>query len=191
MFTPQHYTYIYFDDFIPFYVGKGQKKIKKNGQLYDRAKNHLGRKDRHPVTHKIQKMLREGTEPLIKIINVNNKNEAFELEKFLISEIGRKDLGTGSLLNMTDGGEGDAGLAGKPKSEKHKEAMRLAWKKRKNKEPWNKGKNNSMYGKVSWNKVTDTFVFMCEQCGTKKDLLTGTAFQGVSRIQRGILCKTI
>jgi hypothetical protein len=36
-------------------------------------------------------------------------NEACELEKHLIFLFGRKDLGLGSLVNMTDGGEGSLG----------------------------------------------------------------------------------
>lgn len=36
-------------------------------------------------------------------------NEACELEKHLISLFGRKDLETGNLINLTDGGEGSLG----------------------------------------------------------------------------------
>lgn len=47
------------------------------------------------------------------IINIVDKNitqeEAFEKEKFYIKFIGRKDLGLGPLVNMTNGGEGSKG----------------------------------------------------------------------------------
>lgn len=39
-----------------------------------------------------------------------SKEEAVELEIFLISIYGRRDLGTGCLVNMTDGGEGTTTL---------------------------------------------------------------------------------
>jgi len=95
------YAYIYSYNNVPFYVGKGQEL-----RAYDHVKKHWLKS---PVTYKCRKLLKEGKEPSIKIINCNSEIEAFELEKFLIAEIGRKDLGLGSLLNMTDGGEGTSG----------------------------------------------------------------------------------
>lgn len=93
------YTYVYRDPLtqIPFLVGKGTKK---------RAWDHLKRKDKHPATYKIQKLLREGHLPLIEIIPAINEEHAFFLEECLISVIGRKDLGLGPLYNLTDGGDG-------------------------------------------------------------------------------------
>ena len=42
------------------------------------------------------------------------ESEAFLLEKKLIKLYGRKDLGTGVLRNMTEGGEGTSGRITKP-----------------------------------------------------------------------------
>lgn len=47
--------------------------------------------------------------------------EACELEEFLILQYGRRDLGTGCLVNMTNGGEGSSG---KIVSQETKEIMR-------------------------------------------------------------------
>jgi len=48
------------------------------------------------------------------IIDITDENlteeEAFEKEVFYINRIGRKSLGLGPLINMTDGGEGCSGL---------------------------------------------------------------------------------
>ena len=102
----QFYTYIYKDpskSMEPFWIGKGKNK---------RAWVHLKRKDHHPLTYKIQKMLREGIEPIIEITNRESEKLAFLYEKFLIAAIGRKDKGYGPLLNMTDGGEGYSGGEG-------------------------------------------------------------------------------
>jgi len=47
-------------------------------------------------------------------------HEAIEVEMYLISKIGRRDLGTGPLVNMTDGGDG---TLGRPHSEESRKKM--------------------------------------------------------------------
>ena len=96
----QFYAYIYHDDTVPIYVGKGKGK---------RAWCHLTRSDKHPLTNKLAKMKREGREPRIQIIDAPDEVAAFEMEELLIAMIGRRDLVTGPLLNLTDGGEGSSG----------------------------------------------------------------------------------
>lgn len=61
--------------------------------------------------------------------------DACELEVLLISEYGRKDLGTGTLVNMTDGGEGGLG------------AIRTEDSKKSSSERM-KGDKNPMFGKT-------------------------------------------
>jgi hypothetical protein len=110
------------------------------------------------------------------------KELACELEMFLIELYGRKDLGEGELVNMTDGGEGTinksdevrkkisenlkgkpSGMKGKKMSDEHKNKIGAANKiSLKGKEPWMKGKKHSnesknkislkSKGRKAWNK---------------------------------------
>jgi len=85
------------------YVGKGQ------GQ---RAYAHWEK-----VVHQnrgfgavLAKLRQLGLTPLITIgKEFTEEAEAFVEEMRLIAELGRRDLGTGALFNLTDGGEGTAG----------------------------------------------------------------------------------
>ena len=105
----QYYTYIYSHPITkePFYVGKG---------CNDRSHSHLKGRTKRDNLHLynfIQKMIRENNTPIIEIINVTCENTALRLEQFLINQYGRKDLGTGTLLNLTDGGENPPHPSGK------------------------------------------------------------------------------
>lgn len=115
------YTYIYYDNNdVPIYVGKGQKR---------RAWSHLTRKDRHPLTQKIQKMQRNGLTPRIEFLVKDVDEElAYFVEEEAIALYGRKDLGKGALLNLSDGGDGNKGCYFSPETRK---AMSERSKKRK------------------------------------------------------------
>ena len=94
------YTYIYYDpsrNNEAVYVGKGKNK---------RAWRHLNRTGRHPFIQRLQFMKRSNINPIIEIINALDENHAHFMEICCIAVIGRKDLGKGPLLNLTDGGEG-------------------------------------------------------------------------------------
>lgn len=82
----KYYVYSYLrEDLTPYYIGKG---------IGNRAfiKHHRAK----PPSN-----------DRIKIIKTNlTEAEAHHLEKELIAHYGRKDLGNGILINLTDGGEG-------------------------------------------------------------------------------------
>ena len=82
----------------PFYVGLGQ------GRRWTR---HFDRRDRHPMTHRMQLLKKIGVQPTVEFICTAVDEELAKLvEMEAISKYGRKDLGRGSLLNLTDGGDG-------------------------------------------------------------------------------------
>lgn len=107
------------------------------------------------------------------IAEADTWEDACELEQFLIQEYGRRDLGTGPLVNMTDGGEGmlgfkhsdetkqklrDANL-GKKMSEESKTKISKAQKGLKHSDETksklskaNKGEKHPMYGKPAHNR---------------------------------------
>ena len=129
-----YYTYAYLrEDGTPYYVGKGK------GRRINSRKRLCGiPKDKNKIIF-LKKNLTE--------------EEAFRHEIYMIAVLGRKDLGTGILRNITDGGEGASGAirteefknkrrkinTGKKLSQSHIEKLRIA----------NAGKNNPNYGKVA------------------------------------------
>jgi len=105
----EFYVYVYYKpNGTPFYVGKGKGK-RYLSHLQEAKKETTSDCNKLKIST-IRKILRSGQEPSIKFINVNlEENNAFELEEYLISTIGRIDLGTGPLTNLTKGGDGAAG----------------------------------------------------------------------------------
>lgn len=102
------YTYLWLrEDGTPYYVGKG-----------------TGRRAYAKLTHRFPPPTKER----IIVQEFETEEDAFEAEEFLISYFGREDLGTGILLNLTDGGEGAATNEGKKFSEEHKNKISRALK---------------------------------------------------------------
>lgn len=95
----KYYTYIYYDpsrNNEPIYVGKGHNK---------RAWVHLYSKQKHPFIQRLQYMKKNDINPVIGLYSDLDEELSLLLEQELISKFGRKDLGKGTLLNLTDGGE--------------------------------------------------------------------------------------
>lgn len=136
-----YYTYAYLrEDRTPYYIGKGRGK-----RIYCRKRRLCSiPKDKSRIIFLKQNL---------------TEQEAFNHEIYMIAVFGRKDLGTGILRNLTDGGEGASGAVrtkefkdnlrkiniGKKLSEDHIEKLRIL----------NMGKNNPNYGKIASRKTRE------------------------------------
>jgi NUMOD3 motif len=111
-----YYTYAYLrEDGTPYYIGKGKG---------DRAYRKVGKPCATP----------KDKSKIIQLKTNLTEEEAFNHERYMIFIIGRKDLGTGILLNKSDGGEGRSGYI--PTEElKRNQSEKM------------KGENNPLYGK--------------------------------------------
>ena len=111
-----YYTYAYLrEDGTPYYIGKG-----KGDRAY--------RKDGKPCATPKDKS------KIIQLKTNLTEEEAFNHERYMIFILGRKDLGTGILLNKSDGGEGASGCIPSEETRK-KRSVRMG------------GENNPSYGK--------------------------------------------
>jgi hypothetical protein len=96
------HTYVFIDPRTrtPFYVGKGRPsstRIRRHLQNGSHAK---------PVHATVAAIRAAGLEPVVLNAELECENDALELERLLIADIGRIDRGTGPLLNRTAGGQG-------------------------------------------------------------------------------------
>lgn len=103
------YVYVYRDPRprkgnAVIYVGKGSPK-------WGRADDHWMRHAPNPILSRILTKIRDaGLSPIREIVAwYDDEGAAFACEKALIKAFGRRDVGNGSLCNLTDGGDGTAG----------------------------------------------------------------------------------
>jgi hypothetical protein len=150
----EYYTYAWLrEDGRPFYIGKG-----RGDRAYTTHISKRGRKYNPPPKERIL-ILKENLD----------ENSAFKHEKYLIWVLGRKDIGTGILVNKSDGGEGSSGWVmsddhkrtisethkNKVLSEETKNKLRSTRLERNCPIPTNKGR-------IWWNNgTTNLLVFEC------------------------------
>ena len=108
------YVYVYIDpiNHEPFYVGKGKYQDKP---VLDRYIQHFRGAIRGKTNfnkhlyNRIKSIIIKGNHPSIFIYQSDiDETTAFKLEQELILRFGRRDLKTGSLTNLADGGKGGA-----------------------------------------------------------------------------------
>jgi len=144
------YTYILKNslDDQPFYVGKG-----KGSRMYAHASEALrdSYKYKRSVHRKIVSIINKGGTIIYEQEFFDTEHEAFEREKQLITLYGRKDINTGILCNLTEGGEGArfTPLSIQQRAEKHRGMKRSEQAKLNMREAQLKikEKNKQLYGK--------------------------------------------
>lgn len=115
----RHYVYLHRrnDTGEVFYVGKGSLRPRQKTQVCDRAH---ARDRRNPRWRNIAN--KHGFSVDL-FASCESDEFAQHLERELIASFGRSDLGNGSLVNMTDGGDGHAGLLVSPQSRKRRSEL--------------------------------------------------------------------
>ena len=114
------YHYIMLADKYKDNLQKVDKEVKNKVVYLHRKKSEgtifyvgMGEQNRAYTTHSRNKWWVNVYKKHDRVVDIVAKDlsidDAYELEVFLISEIGRKDLGLGNLVNLDDGGKGATG----------------------------------------------------------------------------------
>lgn len=108
--SQQFYVYLLRDprpnkNLQPIYIGKGKGNRAYRWWRYPSQRHH------NPLLKRVlAKISKTGLNPQVAIIRrFDNEADAFQCEIALIAQYGRVNIGTGTLCNLTDGGEGCSG----------------------------------------------------------------------------------
>jgi hypothetical protein len=183
--VPLFYIYQYFDPIRkePIYIGKGSGKR----YLY-----HLYRRNTKntPFYNRIKWIKKQGREPLITKLHEDfSEEKVFKIETNLIKKIGRKDLGKGPLLNLTDGGEGKSGFKFSKES-----INKMRGHKRTQEEKDNISKHNSKSWKIIFPcgktiKIKNLFNF-CKENKLDQGTMSHVA-SGKNKSYKGYICQKL
>ena len=131
-YTYDEYTF----EYEPIYIGKGTR---------NRINHHLVRVNHGKTSlfyNKLRKIINDGFEPIrFKVLDGLTEEESLIYEKKIILLIGRLDIETGTLCNMTDGGE-----IGFKRTEESKRKLSES----------KKGNRNPMFGKTTTQRQKDS-----------------------------------
>ena len=123
------YTYAYLrEDKTPYYIGKGT-----GDRIYSTNRRNNPPKDKSRIIFLKQNLTEE---------------EAFRHEIYMIAVFGRKDLGTGILHNLTDGGDGASGYVFSEETRKKMRERTPSEETRKKMSEARRGEKNHNYGKI-------------------------------------------
>lgn len=117
-----------------FYVGKGN------------ARRAYAKTNRSQEWHEV--VLKHGYKVIIVDDNLSNQ-QACNLEKLWIKEIGRADLKTGKLINKTSGGQGVKEISDQAKL-KQSEQVKKRFENKEYKEQWLKKVKEGQKNSVAW-----------------------------------------
>ena len=124
-----YYTYAYLrEDRTPYYIGKG-----KGDRIYSKSRRIKPPKDKSRIIYLKQNLTEE---------------EAFRHEIYMIDVFGRKDLGTGILQNLTNGGDGSSGWVPSEETRKKMSGRIPSEETRAKMSEARKGEKNHNYGKT-------------------------------------------
>lgn len=128
----------YIFEYEPFYIGKGKTSSKrKERHLYFVKNRGCDLTNNGYKFNLIKQILDENLEPIIVDVEVKlNEITAFNIEKMLIKIIGQRFNNSGSLVNISSGGDGGDTFTNNPR----KEEIRQIRSKQMS------GKGNNMYG---------------------------------------------